>query len=105
MSIFSDHVESTRVLELLQLIHDYNLIESYPNVDIAFRIFLTIPVTIGTCERNFSKLIKNYLRSTVGQERLSNLAILSIEYEVARKVEFDDVIDKFSAIKSLKIQF
>lgn len=107
MSIFSDHIGSATVLELLQLIHDYRLRESYPNVKIAFRIFLTMPVTIATCERSFSKLklIKNYLRSTMGQERLSNLAILSIEYEVAKEIEFDDIIDEFAAIKSRKINF
>lgn len=106
LSIYSYDVKSATVLDLLQLIRDYNLRESYPNVDIAFRIFLTMPVTIATCERSFSKLklVKNYLRSTMSQERLTNLAILSIEYEVASKINFDDVIDEFAAIKSRKIQ-
>ncbi|KAG5266313.1 hypothetical protein AALO_G00229580, partial [Alosa alosa] len=41
-------------------------------------LFLTLPVTVATSERSFSKLktIKNHLRSTVGQERLSGFAIL-----------------------------
>nr|CAI5858450.1 unnamed protein product [Callosobruchus analis] len=37
-----------------------------------------MPVSVASCERSFSKLklIKTYLRSTMGQERLSGLAIL-----------------------------
>ncbi|KAF0740989.1 zinc finger MYM-type protein 1-like [Aphis craccivora] len=103
-SIIPDHIKSATVIELLQLIQDYNLRESYPNIEIVFRIFLTMPVTAATCERSFSKLklIKNYLRSTMGQERLSNLSILSIENEVAGEIDFEDVIDEFAAIKSRK---
>ncbi|KAF0721289.1 zinc finger MYM-type protein 1-like, partial [Aphis craccivora] len=103
-SIIPDHIKSATVIELLQLIQDYNLKESYPNIEIVFRIFLTMPVTAATCERSFSKLkfIKNYLRSTMGQERLSNLSILSIENEVAGEINFEDVIDEFAAIKSRK---
>lgn len=105
-SIIPDHIKSATVIELLQLIQDYNLKESYPNIEIVFRIFLTMPVTAATCERSFSKLklIKNYLRSTMGQERLSNLSILSIENEVAGEISFEDVIDKFAAIKSRKVK-
>ncbi|XP_050063090.1 zinc finger MYM-type protein 1-like [Aphis gossypii] len=105
-SIIPDYIKSATVIELLQLIQDYNLKESYPNIEIVFRIFLTMPVTAATCERSFSKLklIKNFLRSTMGQERLSNLSILSIENEVTREINFEDVIDEFAAIKSRKVK-
>ena len=64
--------------------------EIFPNVCISLRIFCTLPVTIATGERSFSKLkhIKNVLRNTMGQDRLNDLAILSIEYDLARKVDF-----------------
>ena len=61
------------------------LIVNHPAVTSTFStvfiLFLTLPVTVATAERSFSKLklIKNYLRSTMGQERLSGLAMLSIE--------------------------
>ncbi|KAK4557212.1 hypothetical protein RGQ29_007111 [Quercus rubra] len=59
-------------------------LDSFPNAYIAYRILLTIPVTVASVERSFSKLklIKSYLRSTMSQERLSGLAILSIEKEI-----------------------
>jgi len=42
---------------------------------------LTIPISIASAERSFSKLklIKSYLRSTMSQQRLKGLALLSIE--------------------------
>ena len=48
-------------------------LEFFPNVCIAFKILLTIHVTISSAETSFSKLklIKSYLRSTMSQERLS----------------------------------
>lgn len=74
--------------------------ESLINIVVALRIFLTITVSNATCERSFSKLklIKTYQRSTMSQERLSNLAILSIERKI--NVNFNHVIEKFARIKS-----
>lgn len=43
-------------LALLQLITTYSLRAEYPNVETALRIFLTLPITVATCERSFSKL-------------------------------------------------
>ena len=42
-------------------------LDSFPNAYIAYRILLTIPVTVVSPERKFSKLklIKSYLRSTM----------------------------------------
>ena len=94
-------------LQLLQFIYNLDMKESYPNVEIILRIFLTLPVTSASCERAFSKMkiIKNYLRSAIGQERLTNLSILSIEFDVTNSLSFDDVIDKFSSLKARKIKF
>ena len=48
------------------------------------------------------KLIQNFLRSSMSQTRLTNLVLLSIEHEYAKKVNFDEVIDKFAEIKAGK---
>ena len=49
---------------------------TYPALATMLQIFATIPVTTASGERPFSalKYIKNYLRSTMGEERLNGLA-------------------------------
>jgi len=102
--IFSNFKTATP-FDILQALHDFGLIESYPNINVALRIFLTLPVSTASCERSFSKLklIKNYLRSTIGQERLSNLSIISIEYNIVKNINYDDVIDEFAEMKARKV--
>lgn len=57
----------------------------FPNKNIARLILLNISVTVASRERIFSKLelFKNYMRSTMIQDRLSNLDILSTEKDIA----------------------
>jgi len=97
--------ENATQLDFLKHIHQYSLKDLYPNLEVALRIFLTIPVTTAPCERSFSKLkiIKNYLRSTISQNRLTGMAILSIEKDILKTISFDDVIDQFASIKSRKV--
>ena len=51
------------------------------------------------------KLIKSYLRSTKSQERLSRLAILSIEKEVLEELKYKNIISNFVYQKARKIDF
>jgi len=73
----------------------------FSNVFKAFKIFVTIPVTSCSCERTFSKLsfIKTKLRSTMNQDRLDGLLTINIEQELARNINFDDVIEFFKVLK------
>ncbi|CAM1313279.1 Uncharacterised protein r2_g3227 [Pycnogonum litorale] len=77
----------------------------FPNLRISLQILLTIAVSIASCERSFSKLklILSYLRASMGQDRLSDLALLSVERETLETTDFDDVIDQFATVKSRKI--
>ncbi|KAL4152914.1 hypothetical protein QTP88_000747 [Uroleucon formosanum] len=87
------------ILEALQFIFDNNLSEIYPNSIIVLQIILTSPVTTATAERSFSKLkiIKNYLRSTISQERFTSLSILSIEHDIAKSMDYNDVVLELAA--------
>lgn len=93
--------------EILNYITINNLVDSFPNTSIILRILLTMPVSVATAERSFSKLkiIKNYLRSTMGQNRLSNLAIISIESDLLKELDTEDLIKQFAKTKARKAQF
>ena len=90
---------------LLQYMHESRLTDVFPNTFIALCILLTAPVTVASGERSFSKLklIKTYLRSTMNQERLTNFAILSIERDVARKLDYSSLIEIFASAKARKV--
>ena len=71
----------------------------YPNIAIAYRIFFTMPVTVASAERSFSKLklLKNYLRSTMSQERLNGLATLCIEKNLLDEIDIDTIVSDFAS--------
>lgn len=97
-------IDTTTHLDILKVISKFDLRDAYPNIEIALRIFLTMPVTTASCERSFSKLkiIKNYLRSSMGESRLSNLAMLSIEYDLAAELDYNEIINEFASLKARK---
>ena len=75
-----------------------------PELRTACVLFCTLPVTVSSTERSFFKLklIKLYLRSSIAQERLDSLAMVSIENDEARKLDLDELVDKFAYTKSRK---
>lgn len=78
------------------------LISTMSNLEILLRIYLSLFCTNVPDERSFSKLkyIKNYLRSTMGEEKLNAFAFLSIEYEILNNLDFDEIIDDFINAKN-----
>jgi hypothetical protein len=56
----------------------------FPGIHSLIQIFLAVSVSSATAERIFSALrkIKSYLRSTMGEERLSGLATLYIHCKI-----------------------
>ncbi|XP_042460344.1 zinc finger MYM-type protein 1-like [Zingiber officinale] len=79
----------------------------FPNAHVAYKILLTIPVTVASAERSFSKLklIKTFLRSTMSQERLNGLAMLSIEKEIIEQLDYTDLINIFAAKTVRRVVF
>lgn len=93
-------------LKLLNSINEKNLQPIFLNFCTAIKLFCIIPVTVSTAERSFSRLsnsLKTWQRSTTGQTRLNHLAILAIENELAKTVDFSDVITEFSEKKARKV--
>ena len=73
---------------------------AFPEFTKLVRIAMTIAVSTAHCERSFSALkrIKNFLRSTMGENRLMNLAIISIERELSNTLVSDDVVTEFAGL-------
>ena len=70
---------------------------AFPEAMRLYKIALTVPVASASAERSFSvlKRVKTYLRSTMGQQRLNNLAVLAIERDLSKSLDFDSVVDNF----------
>ena len=69
------------------LLHDEGLADTFPSVNVALRIYLSMMVTNCSGERSFSKLalIKNHLRTSMTDERLSALCLLDAGSSVIKK--------------------
>ena len=93
--------------QLLQYICKNRMCEIFSNLTVALRILLTLPVTVASGERSFSKLklIENYLRTSMTQNRLVNLAILSIEKEIAAGIDLTLVVREFAEAKARRVKF
>ena len=67
-------------------------------------LFCTLPVTVSSAKRSFSKLklVKSYLRSSIAQDRLNSLVLISIENEAARQLDLDELVNKFANNKARK---
>lgn len=78
-----------------------------PNLSIALRILLTLPVTVASGERSFSKqkIIKNYLRTMQTQNRLNGLAMIAIEHQISDKLDLKSLVREFAERKVRKRAF
>ena len=94
-------------LDVLQWLTKYRLCESTPYLFLCLKLYLTVAVSIASCERSFSKLklIKCYLKSIMGESKLSALAILSIESDFVEMLSFENIILEFVSVKARRIQF
>ena len=95
-NVYQDNFQSGSItlLKLLKELYRSYLMDIYNEVVAALEIFLTIPVSVATGERSFSKLaiIKSDNGSTMTQERLNSLSTLNINCKLARAVDFTDLI-------------
>ena len=100
---FVDEVESWKIRwalvddkpeRLLDTIHATHCVLC-PAIYSIISFLLTMSVSSQTSERSFSAMrhVKSYLRSTIGDEPMSNLSLMHIHKHV--QVELDIIIDDF----------
>ena len=73
---------------------------AYPLIHTLLTILLTLPVSTASAERSFSTLrrLKTWMRSRMGEERLTGLAMLNVHRDIT--VSVDSVIDRFAKSKN-----
>ncbi|XP_065642806.1 52 kDa repressor of the inhibitor of the protein kinase-like [Hydra vulgaris] len=100
-------VQQQKPKELFKCLACNDRSTAFPNLFIALKVLMTIPVTVASVERSFSKLklIKTYLRSVINQERLNNLALISIESPISREINYEKILKDFASKKARKIHF
>ncbi|KAJ1267582.1 hypothetical protein BS78_07G067300 [Paspalum vaginatum] len=88
--------EPMSAMEIFDYVREANC---YPNIFVAYRILFIVPVIVASAERSFSKLklLKNYLRSKMSQERLNGLANLCIEKILLDEIDIDTIINDFAS--------
>lgn len=105
----SDMHKYCKLIDLLKLITENNLADVLGEMTKLIKILLTIPMTTSEPERCFSTLnrIKTFLRSTMNQERLNALAVISIEKIFVNSTSDinEKVIDLFAQIKTRRMDF
>ena len=74
---------------------------TFPNLDVLLQLACTIQVTSCECERSASALrrLQTYMRSSVGQSRLSSFALIHIHYDIAVDL-VEKTVDLFSQMRS-----
>jgi len=68
-------------------------------------MFLCLMISNCSGERSFSRmaLVKNKLRSTMTDDPLSALELLSVESDCLDNVAFSEIVDKFASAKRQKV--
>ena len=89
---------------MLKLIINKKL-DNFKNVEIVLRVYLTILVTNCSGERVFSKLklIKDRLSTSMTEDTLNERTVLNSEFDIARELDFSNLIDQFAEIKCRKV--
>ena len=105
--VINENKESLKTRDFLNYICKKQLLEVYPNLFIALRVVMTCPISAASAERSFFKLklIKTFHRSTTMNDRLTSLALISIESACVRSLDYNDIIDVFATAKTREKNF
>ncbi|XP_035220583.1 uncharacterized protein LOC118193582 [Stegodyphus dumicola] len=96
---------SIGALKSLPRIYENNLQDSFTNVSVVLCIALTVPVTVASAERSFSelKLIMSDQRTSITQQQLNGLALISTEHKILDSLDYADLIKDFAKMKVRKV--
>jgi hypothetical protein len=72
---------------------------SFPNVYKLVQVVMTIPIPPSMCEHSFSVMrrFKNWLRTSIRQEKFIMLSTLSIKRDLTNKIDGKIILEKFAS--------
>ena len=78
---------------MFKLLQDNDVLMMMPEFSKVLKIYAVLPISSCEAERSFSALkrLKTYLRSNMGQNRLSSLALMHIERNTVNSVLKEDM--------------
>lgn len=78
---------------------------TFPNVYKLLDVTYTLPISSATYERSFSAMrrVKTWLRSTMIQERFTNLSIIHIERNISNNIDTEKILNNFANANDRKI--
>jgi hypothetical protein len=88
--------------EVTELFSENNFHIALSSMNELLKILWTISVNSCECERSFSclKRLKSYLRNSMGEERLSGIALLNIERNF--EINLDQIVTDFIVKKDIR---
>eukprot|EP00102_Acyrthosiphon_pisum_P018828 XP_016656038.1 PREDICTED: uncharacterized protein LOC107882336 [Acyrthosiphon pisum] len=83
------------ITDNLKLILQENV---YPNLFHLYKVAITLPISSSTCERSFSAMrrIKTWLRTSMLQDRFTQVSILYIEKNDTKNINKDIILKQFA---------
>lgn len=77
---------------------------TFPNLRVLLQIACTLPVTSCECERSASALrrLRTYTRASMGQNRMTSLALIHIHYDQA--LDVDEVVDIYARLHPRRLE-
>ena len=95
---------------MFKLLKETDVLMMMPELSKVLKIYSVLPISSCEAERSFSALkrLKTYLRSKMGQNRLSSLALMHLERNIVNSVLQEDMsklIDKFARNKKRDMYF
>ena len=95
---------------MFKLLKEKDVLMMMPELSKVLKIYSVLPISSCEAERSFSALkrLKTYLRSKMGQNRLSSLALMHLERNIVNSVLQEDMsklIDTFARNKKRDMFF
>lgn len=81
--------------------------DMFPIISSLLKILATLPVSTATAERSFSTLkrVKTWLRTTISQERLTDLCLLNVHRDLNMYDKIEIIINNFASKNKCRLDF